>query len=249
MTKLITPVMRKRIALLVLSSFMLAVSGLYGIAAESFWRRWIYWACLIAIGIWLSDALSRQLRPWLAKWPWILHWFVFSTILSLPLFGMVALIQGLGNVPIYADAYASAAIKVWLVTAVITAFGIHRHQDVHTVDIENKVEPEASANTLLERAKKDELHSSTLLAIGAEDHYVRLITDQGEDLILMRFSDALRETNDIDGAQIHRSWWVAKHAIAKFDKKPEGGNIILHNGLTVPVSRRYLKDLKARGWL
>ena len=42
-----------------------------------------------------------------------------------------------------------------------------------------------------------------------EDHYVRVFTDAGESLILLRLSDAMAEVRDVPGLQIHRSHWVA----------------------------------------
>lgn len=88
-----------------------------------------------------------------------------------------------------------------------------------------------------------------LLAVAAEDHYLRLHTDLGSDLILMRLSDALRELEGCDGLRVHRSWWVARAAVAQAVRDGQRARLILTNGLEVPVSRTYMPDLRQQGWL
>ena len=56
-------------------------------------------------------------------------------------------------------------------------------------------------------------HQASLLAIKSEDHYLRIYTSIGEELILMRLSDAVESLAGADGMQTHRSWWVARHTI------------------------------------
>jgi DNA-binding LytR/AlgR family response regulator len=57
------------------------------------------------------------------------------------------------------------------------------------------------------------LRGAEVWAVEAEDHYLRLHTSKGQDLILMRLADAVAELEGIEGAQVHRSWWVARDAI------------------------------------
>ena len=57
------------------------------------------------------------------------------------------------------------------------------------------------------------LRGATIRAVQAEDHYLRLHTDRGSDLILMRLSDAVSELEGLEGARTHRSWWVAREAV------------------------------------
>ncbi len=87
-----------------------------------------------------------------------------------------------------------------------------------------------------------------LVALEAEDHYLRVHTALGSDLLLMRLSDAVVHLEDYDGLQVHRSWWVAAGAVA--GTVTQGGRITLRleNGLTVPVSRTYLPSVRERRW-
>lgn len=88
-----------------------------------------------------------------------------------------------------------------------------------------------------------------LIALEMEDHYVRAHTAMGSDLILLRMRDAVAELDQLDGAQVHRSWWVARAAVQ--GTKREGRNIrlLLANDLEAPVSRGAAPQLKQDGWL
>jgi DNA-binding LytR/AlgR family response regulator len=67
-------------------------------------------------------------------------------------------------------------------------------------------------------------------------------------LILMRLSDALEELEGLEGAQTHRSWWVAKDAVKTASRGDGRATLILRGDLTAPVSRRYSKALREAGW-
>lgn len=89
-----------------------------------------------------------------------------------------------------------------------------------------------------------------LLALAMEDHYVRVHTALGSDLILMRLRDAVAELDGIPGLQVHRSHWVAAHAVASVERRPDGKmTLVLTNGLRVPVSRSHAAGVRASGWL
>ena len=82
----------------------------------------------------------------------------------------------------------------------------------------------------------------------AEDHYLRLHTSRGSDLILMRLADAVAELEGIEGAQTHRSWWVAKAAVVDARRGDGRAVLTLTNGVEAPVSRSYAGALRAAGW-
>ena len=87
-----------------------------------------------------------------------------------------------------------------------------------------------------------------LLALEMEDHYVRVHTSRGSSLLLMRMGDAVAASGDVPGVQVHRSWWVARAAVERFDRDGRKARITLCNGLIVPVSRERLSDLPVSGW-
>ena len=92
------------------------------------------------------------------------------------------------------------------------------------------------------------LRAARLIALEAEDHYVRVHTDTGSELLLMRFSEALEELGQAYGYRLHRSWWAAAEAIEAVRWKRGGGEARLASGITAPVSRSYAPALKQAGW-
>jgi hypothetical protein len=88
-----------------------------------------------------------------------------------------------------------------------------------------------------------------LLCLQMEDHYVRAHTARGSDLILTPLKDAIAELGATDGLQVHRSWWVAKGAVAEPVASGRNLSLRLSNGLEVPVSRASVAKLRAAGWL
>lgn len=75
--------------------------------------------------------------------------------------------------------------------------------------------------------------------ISVEDHYCRIRTSRGSELILLRFADAIRETGTADGIQVHRSHWVARDFTAGFRSVNGKFVLVLKDGTDVPVSRTH----------
>lgn len=91
--------------------------------------------------------------------------------------------------------------------------------------------------------------TADLHAISSEDHYLRVHTSLGEELILMRLADAVRELSGADGLQVHRSWWVAKTSVTD-EKRVDGRSLlVLPSGTEVPVSRSYRGKAKEAGFI
>ncbi len=92
------------------------------------------------------------------------------------------------------------------------------------------------------------LRGAELYAVESEDHYLRLHTSRGQDLILMRLSDAVAELEGIEGAQTHRSWWVAKAAVLGAKRGDGRATLAVKGDVEAPVSRAYAKALREAGW-
>jgi DNA-binding LytR/AlgR family response regulator len=92
------------------------------------------------------------------------------------------------------------------------------------------------------------LRGADLYAISAEDHYLRLHTSRGSDLILMRLSDAIAELEGIEGARTHRSWWVARDAVVDVARGDGRAMLKLKGGVEAPVSRTHARGLRQARW-
>ena len=78
-----------------------------------------------------------------------------------------------------------------------------------------------------------------LWALSAERHYVRVTTEAGDELLLMRLSDAIEQCSAMNGLQIHRSHWVHHTGIKKVVRKNGKMYVELKNGKSLPVSRSH----------
>ena len=85
-----------------------------------------------------------------------------------------------------------------------------------------------------------------IVALEAEDHYLRVHTTLGSDLVLMRLSDAVAAIEPDFGLQVHRSWWVAHDAICEIIKSKQRSHLKLRSGLVVPVGRTYSAAVRSR---
>ena len=88
-----------------------------------------------------------------------------------------------------------------------------------------------------------------MLALKGEDHYVRAIGAAREELILLRLSDAIAALPAGAGLRVHRSWWVAREAVARVTRDGRAARLILTNGTEAPVSRDAMTLLREAGWL
>jgi hypothetical protein len=79
-----------------------------------------------------------------------------------------------------------------------------------------------------------------ILALEAEDHYVRVHTLHGSALILMRLADAAALIDPRLGLRVHRSWWVAKDGVRALERTPGRAIARLVDGTAVPISRTHL---------
>lgn len=93
------------------------------------------------------------------------------------------------------------------------------------------------------------LARARLLALQAEDHYLRVHTTAGETLIHMRLSEAVLCLGGVEGMQVHRSHWVARSALAGSERRDGRLFLRLEGGGLVPVSRSFRNRVLAAGWL
>jgi DNA-binding LytR/AlgR family response regulator len=82
-----------------------------------------------------------------------------------------------------------------------------------------------------------------------EDHYVRVHTASGSHLVLATFGQAQAALEGAPGLRVHRSWWVADRAVAAAERDGRNLRLVLANGLTAPVARSSVAEVRAKGWL
>ncbi len=141
-------------------------------------------------------------------------------------------------------------IRVFLIGFFVTAAGATIASIVYSR--QKAVSPEPSSTQpsvvpLLERLPLDK--RGDLVALSVEDHYVRIKTTAGVEMILMRLSDAIRETGDAIGDQVHRSHWVSYSHVASARREGDRAILTMKDGSEVPVSRANLPKIREAGLL
>ncbi len=88
---------------------------------------------------------------------------------------------------------------------------------------------------LLERSRLP--RDCEICALAAEEHYVRIHSDRGSDLVRYRFADALEDmAGSGTGLQVHRSWWVRPDRVESWTDRGRSLQLVLRDGTRVPVS-------------
>jgi len=88
-----------------------------------------------------------------------------------------------------------------------------------------------------------------LVSMSVSDHYVDVVTTKGQELILIRLSDAISEADGANGMQVHRSHWVALDQITATKRSGDRAILTMSDGRDIPVSRSYVPAIKDAGLL
>jgi len=89
------------------------------------------------------------------------------------------------------------------------------------------------------------LRSGELIALKAEDHYLRVYTTKGDDLIHMSLSDALTSLEGFPGIQTHRSWWLSLSTPTGLEPTKSWAEVKTQGDLRIPISRRRKRAVQA----
>ena len=87
-----------------------------------------------------------------------------------------------------------------------------------------------------------------VLCLQMEDHHVRAYTAAGSSLYFASMRDVVRQLGH-RGLQVHRSWWVAHGAVRASTGDSRSLELILTNGVSVPVARSRIAAVRAAHWL
>ena len=233
------------LALAVLGLFMAAVIA-FNAAANGVWARILYWQINLlgggAIAALIEIPLERRLR--LAARPG-LRAVVQALVMTFPITLLVWVVSGLMRVnPLGLMALLGYLPSVLVVDIVVVLLAW-----LLRATIRPKPEPATGlvVNPLASRLEP-RFARAALIAVEAEDHYLRVHTTAGQALVYMRFSDALEELAAGDGLRIHRSWWVARNAVDTVRWRNGRGEIVLNTGILAPVSRTYAADVRRASW-
>ena len=227
---------------------IVAFSGGFGSGVLTVVPRTLYWIALTAVGAGIGIAAAHVAFPrvWFTRRP-IAAWATIVACVTAPMTPLVALsTAAIHHLTFQLSLLVEVFPSTLATTAGLTAlaFLVRRRGPVETHATAVGAPPPKFLTRLPAK-----LRGAELWALEAEDHYLRLHTSQGQDLILMRLSDAVAELEGIEGARTHRSWWVARAALSSVERADGRATLTLVDGAQVPVSRAYVKMLREAGWL
>lgn len=249
------------IAIMIAIGLLLAVLGPFGTFGVPFAVRLAYWLVLMLSGYGLflpaigaaSRAAERLALPDPAMWA------AATALASIPMTVVVHFVTGMigrtgpvtldSAIELYSYVLVVAALActvIWFSRASRTdraSPGSDAPLSVTTPPPHSDAVPTpAFLDRLPPHLGRD------LRALEMEDHYVRAHTVHGSAMILMRMRDAVAELGGVEGAQVHRSWWVARAAVTGIRRDGRNMRLKLGDTLEAPVARGSVDDLEARGW-
>jgi len=226
----------------------LALIGPFGTAGAPLWQRMIYWVGLCAAGTGLGLSIAATLHVLFDPADRRSFVLALATALimtppaTLVVWWVTVSVFGWHVLPASLLGFAGPVLLICLAMNFVNALA-HRSPPHTHAGAADQARPPRFLDRLPAK-----LRGGVLYAVSAEDHYLRLHTSKGSDLILMRLSDAIAELEGLEGAQTHRSWWVARSAV-KDAKSGDGRAVLeLEGGVHAPVSRGYARALRAEGW-
>jgi len=244
---------------------LFAFTGPFGTLEKlPFLPRLAYWLVLHA-GAWGTALVFAVLGDvLLARHVSILFWrMMIGAILAAIPIGVLIQLVGLawfGDIPTGASLVNEMVMSVPLciIFCVISYLAMspaaavaaaHPQQDASAMPpaVPAAAGPDATSPApppILSRLKPE--NRGALLHLSVEDHYTLVRTSRGRELILLRFSDALKETGARDGLQVHRSHWVASDFVAAVNRSDGKLRLALADGTEIPVSRTYLSEVRSR---
>ncbi len=252
---------RRDATIILVAGSLLAFLSPFGSAGFGWPGVWFYWVGLIAVGSVCTTAsvtLVRRLNPPLR--PVLLN-VLDGLIASVPITIVVVTVNGmLTDIAPTVWLWPTTFVPVAVITAAMITVGelVERARAAQPVTRapprrrplagETAASPRSSTDHMFKDRLPQRLRHGELLAITSEDHYLRVFTTHGDDLVLMRLADAERELAEADGMRVHRSWWVARAAVEHVQRIDGKLRLHLSNGVTAPVSRTYAPALREAGW-
>ncbi len=213
---------------------------------------WFYWAGIMTAGWLIAMVLSPVLwNRFPQSLPEPARIFIHGTTVAVPVTGIVVTVSAVGfQTPLAFGWIAQTFLYTLVISLMMSGLGylLDQRSPAHADASPESGAPTVSADAFIRERLPASLRDAQIVAVVSEDHYLRIYTDRGSDLILMRLSDALAALAGLDGLQTHRSWWVARTGVSEVVRDGAKMTLKLVNGVEAPVSRTHAPKLREAGW-
>lgn len=234
------------VLLLASVGLILGVLGPYGTVNAPPVLRTVYWLLAVIVSGLAGLAIDATLGPRLRSF-WLRVAVVALAMtppVTLYIYQLNAALLALPRRWWLLPQLAWQVLAVSLLVMALRALAWRRVVETRTIVVPPLPEAERAFRQRLSAKRR----GAKLIALEAEDHYVRVHTEAGSELLSMRFAEALDELALAHGYRLHRSWWAAADAIEAVKWKRGSGEARLAGGIAAPVSRSCAAVLKAAGW-
>ncbi len=247
-----------------LAAVVMSVTGALGTDEAPFGVRLGFWLICMLAGAFIGAGASTMFKAWgaLARWPWA-EVVAISVLMALP---QTLIVIAARSMIFEIRVPTSSGIVIMFgfvlfICLIMVALDHAMHKDRPVAEpvaapvvapLAAVSSPDPAAADPLDRFRgrlPHGLRAARLIALEAEDHYLRVHTDSGSGLILLRLADAVAELSSVEGAQTHRSWWVARSAVVAAKRMDGRATLTLEGGQDAPVSRSFYKAINEAGWL
>lgn len=237
-----------QIALVILAfGFVFSILGVYDTHRLPFYMRFTFWTTTMATGI-IASILPA---PFISNHLFKDHHPIYQIVLG----SFIASIPVTFVLTVFNPTFSfNSSLKIWIIqfgyvlviSLVVGAAGYPFMKKIGAFGADDEPQKDQGAVQVSDFLKRlpIKFHAAELYGFSAEDHYLRVYTNRGEELILLRFADAMKSLSNVEGLQVHRSWWVMKNGVADIDTKAGKRVLILKSETQVPVSRTYSKTVK-----
>ena len=226
------------------AAVFMALIAPFGMGAAPLATRILYWLAVLNLGTVVGVGIARLSERWSPLGERPLVWgAAIAVAMTPPTAGLVWAATRFAFGP-GSGSFGYLLGPVFVISVAMLALNLLADRKPPETHVAAAGAP---APKFLERLPP-KLRGADVHAVEAEDHYLRLHTSRGSDLILMRLSDAIAELEGLEGAQTHRSWWVARDGYTEARRSDGRGSLMLKSGAEAPVSRTYAKALREAGW-
>ncbi len=222
-------------------ALVLGVSGPFGTFEHfSLELRLAYWLIVVFVTFCIGTITTGALRHALSGYPTALVIFITGLILTLivTLFVMFANGVVLSSWPREPADFLRQLLAVGPICFVTV---------VGEAMMRGKTAPLQATPDILARLPIEK--RGALVALSVSDHYVKVTTRNGSEMVLMRLSDAIKETQPTAGLQVHRSHWIATREVSSVQRISDRAECTMKTGDIIPVSRSYIRAIREAGLL
>lgn len=249
------------------SALTLGLIGPFGtLAALPLGWRLLFWGGVLAAGVTVVRGAAVLVRPlWAggAIWAALFQCGLCALILGPMIWALCRALPGVD--PAVVPSLGNSVIVVVLVWLCISVLRGQAGPMVGLVDLpapypydpylesQERLSAQTDHTPSLTRpaflARCDLALPGAVMRVSADNHYLVIQTTHGTGRMIMRFRDALRDLEGLQGFRIHRSHWVAMDAVLRVRAEGRRHVLELIDGSVLPVSQAYLEPLRATGLL